>query len=106
MSEYIKVDDVRSHLLYLANDFEKNDQYYPGKHLKEKAKTLRMLSEKFYDYPSNIEVVRCKDCKYLKEIDPDNLYVCERIDIGMDGEPNFLKPETDFCSCGERKETE
>lgn len=51
-----------------------------------------------------VEVVRCKDCKYLVEIDPDNLYVCDRIDIGMDGEPDFLSPENDFCSRGERRE--
>ena len=51
-----------------------------------------------------VEVARCKDCIHLKEIDPNNLYVCERIDIGMDGEPSFLKPEDDFCSRGERKE--
>ena len=51
------------------------------------------------------EIVRCKDCKHLVEIDPDNLYVCDRIDIGMDGEPSFLNPENDFCSCGERRET-
>jgi len=53
-----------------------------------------------------IDIVRCKDCKHLKEIDPDNLYVCARIDIGMDGEPSFLSPENDFCSYGERKENE
>lgn len=50
-----------------------------------------------------VEVVRCKDCKHLVEIDPDNLYVCDRIDIGMDGEPSFLNPENDFCSYGERR---
>lgn len=53
------------------------------------------------------EIVRCKDCKHLVEIDDiGNLYVCARIDIGMDGEPNFLIPETDFCSRAEREETE
>ena len=53
------------------------------------------------------EIVRCKDCKHLVEIDDtSNLYVCARIDIGMDGEPSFLCPEADFCSRGERKETE
>lgn len=52
------------------------------------------------------EVVRCKDCKHLVEIDDiGNLYVCDRIDIGMDGEPSFLSPENDFCSYGERRET-
>ena len=51
-----------------------------------------------------VEVVRCKDCKHLIEIDPDNLYVCARIDIGMDGEPSFLSPENDYCSRGERRE--
>ena len=50
-----------------------------------------------------VKVVRCKDCKHLIEIDKDNLYVCDRIDIGMDGEPSFLNLETDFCSYGERK---
>lgn len=54
----------------------------------------------------SIDIVRCENCKHLIEIDKDNLYVCDRIDIGMDGEPSFLKPETDFCSYGERKETE
>ena len=53
-----------------------------------------------------VEVVRCKDCKYLVEIDDtNNLYVCDRIDIGMDGEPSFLSPENDFCSRGKRRET-
>lgn len=52
------------------------------------------------------EIVRCKDCKHLLEIDPDNLYVCARIDIGMDGVLSALSPENDFCSRAERKETE
>jgi len=52
-----------------------------------------------------VQVVRCKDCKHLVEIDDtSNLYVCDRIDIGMDGEPDFLSPEIDFCSKGKRKE--
>ena len=54
-----------------------------------------------------VEIICCKDCKYLKEIDnTSNLYVCDRIDIGMDGEPSFLNPKNDFCSRGERKEIE
>ena len=57
-------------------------------------------------YADVVEVVRCKDCKHLFEIDPDNLYVCDRIDYGMDGDPSYLSPENDFCSRGERKETE
>lgn len=53
------------------------------------------------------ELVRCKDCKHLVEIDnTSNLYVCGLIDFGMDGEPNFLNPKNDFCSRGERKEIE
>ena len=51
-----------------------------------------------------VQVVRCKDCKHLVEIDKDNLYVCARIDFGMDGEPSFLSPENDFCSRGEQGE--
>ncbi|MBO4734237.1 MAG: hypothetical protein J5662_07160 [Clostridia bacterium] len=53
-----------------------------------------------------VEVVRCKDCKHLFEINKDTLYVCDRIDTGMDGEPNYLKPEIDFCSRGKRREGE
>ena len=91
MPEYIKVDEVCSYLLSLANEFDKNDKYYPEKHLGEKAKTLRMLSKKFYGFPGNVEIVRCKDCKWFSE--------CVK---GVD----YINPAINFCSIGERKDNE
>lgn len=64
----------------------------------------RIMKQNDKDYGNWVCVVRCKDCKHLFEIDPDNLYVCDRIDYGMDGDPSYLSPENDFCSRGERKE--
>ena len=99
MSKYINADElmeiIKTHHYMLANATNSRDygMFTTG--------IEQAISE-----TESVEIVRCKDCKYLFEIDPDNLYVCDRIDIGMDGEPSFLNPENDFCSRGERKETE
>lgn len=53
--------------------------------------------------PDLVEVVRCKDCKYCKEVKDlilptINKFCCYRPN-------NFAVKDTDFCSYGERKET-
>lgn len=45
-----------------------------------------------------VEVVRCEDCKYFRKSQPLN--GCTKF------EPMLAPDEDDFCSCGERKETE
>jgi len=98
MSKYINADElmeiIKTHHYMLANAINSRDygMFTTG--------IEQAISE-----TKSVEVVRCKDCKHLVEIDDtSNLYVCDRIDIGMDGEPSFLSPENDFCSYGERKE--
>lgn len=47
-------------------------------------------------------VVRCKDCKYYKKLkDVDGLKFCSYV-IGAE----FVREFDDYCSRGERKETE
>ena len=60
-----------------------------------------------------VEVVRCKDCKHGRPIDPgrspekyfkSDCVVCECEDVVGD-EPMIYKPDH-FCGCGERKEND
>ena len=78
------------------------------KQLKQFCYSKDQIIEKINGMSSDkvVNLVRCKDCKHLFEINPNTLYVCDRIDYGMDGDPSYLSPENDFCSRGERKETE
>lgn len=49
-------------------------------------------------YPTGKSIVRCKDCKYYKQLDDACPY------LGEDGYYKELPGEDDFCSRGERKE--
>lgn len=44
-----------------------------------------------------VPVVRCKDCKFRKDVLDNGCFLCNRKMIGM------VRPD-DFCSFGERKE--
>ena len=55
-----------------------------------------------------VEVVRCKDCIYAREMDKyekqlylDECVGCTRISVSYH---SFIMSPTDFCSYGERKE--
>ena len=47
-----------------------------------------------------VEVVRCKDCKH-SYIDIEGNRICN-----TDGYTGIIVKDNDFCSCGERKETD
>ena len=47
-----------------------------------------------------VEVVRCKDCKYVRNIESE--WICEHLS-GMVG-LNVLVNDDDYCSYGERSE--
>ena len=47
-----------------------------------------------------VEVVRCKDCKYAMPEGRENVYICKAMT-----NPNYCWAD-DYCSCGERRETE
>ena len=98
-SKYINADElmeiIKTHHYMLANATNSRDygMFTTG--------IEQAISE-----TESVEIVRCKDCKHLIEIDDtSNLYVCDRIDIGMDGEPSFLSPDNDYCSYAERRES-
>ena len=46
------------------------------------------------------EIVRCKDCKYALPEGRENVYICT-----AKKNPNYCWFD-DYCSCGERRDTE
>lgn len=54
-----------------------------------------------------VEVVRCKDCKYYTEskyFAPEKM--CYRYKDNEGNKIGYIKSDNDFCSYGERKETD
>ena len=47
-----------------------------------------------------VEVVRCKDCEYARSEGRENVYIC-----AAKTNPNYCWFD-EYCSCGERRETE
>ncbi len=82
---------------YIDAERVPNDKFWEDLTDKEKAKVLSW----FLQAPTAdvIEVVRCEDCKYASNNCAYGLVCTHK--IGMSG--SFVA-ETDFCSCGERKE--
>lgn len=62
-------------------------------------KNTKVNIEPIYD-TDLVEVVRCKDCKYAMPEGRENVYICK-----AKTNPNYCWFD-DYCSCGERKETE
>lgn len=64
---------------------------------KENAKTVRLCDDiKALPPVDDVEVVRCKDCKYFDGECCDR-YADETLGYSHSTQPNF------FCACGERK---
>lgn len=87
MTDYIRREDA-------LKDFERCNAENPN-WTPQRVKTL-LLRQPAADVA---EVVRCKDCKYGDYDSKSNgAMVCLRTNDG------FWRKETDFCSCGERRE--
>lgn len=75
----------------------------------------RYIDADAYEFPGDlineptadvVEVVRCKDCKYWRSKnskDTQGICVCGDMDMNYGGE--FYPFANDFCSYGERRET-
>ena len=56
------------------------------------------MGEDGINMQDNIDIVRCKECKWFTFDKKMGLHICTNIG-GMN-----LPEENDFCSCGERRE--
>ena len=89
MSRYIDADAL---VIDYYDDYETKDDEY----------TYAYVSEyQIYTAPS-IDIVRCKECKNARNIESE--WICEHLS-GMVG-LNVVVNADDFCSYGERKESE
>ena len=94
MSRWIDVDEFKAFLGEVRARYNLfSDEERP--HYEAYSKALYILNEYLEDAPS-IDLVRCGECKYW-----GNSYICWR----RRAEPIAMNPD-DFCSYGERKESE
>ena len=70
-----------------------HDIAYTGDIMAQALKTLKKMTEESAD----IEIVMCKNCKYYTPVDSNRIFFCEK---------GLWVFEDDFCSKGERKESE
>ena len=80
-----------------------------GKYSEFNPNYLLLAADRIEELSGRVEVVRCKDCKHVKlDLMEKGLAVCRRA-VLKNGQLVPLNLETnynDFCSYGERKESE
>lgn len=95
MDKYINADELIKAIETELWDWETVDGIKSSTVLKQTISDIKNMPA-----ADVVEVVRCKDCKYAMPEGRENVYICKAMT-----NPNYCWAD-DYCSCGERKETE
>ena len=88
-----------SDLIYREAALDEVRSYYDSEYV---APNHKSIEERIEDLPSaQPEIIYCKDCRFARMTDNGEVKYC---DVWSPDDKVYMDAETNFCSCGERKE--